>query len=120
MRGLRIGTTVAVALAVGALAAGPAHAERPDTGRAFGEDTKRQKSSDFPRCAAPPYCRSASCPVSRAIGACNDTSRCAQAGGRTTLISRRNRGMVTDTWSMPARHSALVQLSVARQSEQRG
>lgn len=37
MRGLLIGTTVAVALVVGALAAGPAHADEPDTGRAFAE-----------------------------------------------------------------------------------
>ena len=38
MRGLLIGTTVAVALVVGVLAAaGPAHADEPDTGRAFAE-----------------------------------------------------------------------------------
>ncbi len=37
MRGLLIGTTVAVALLVGVLASSAAHAEGPDTGRAFAE-----------------------------------------------------------------------------------
>jgi len=37
MRGLLIGTTVAVALVVGVLATAPAHADEPDTGRAFAE-----------------------------------------------------------------------------------
>jgi hypothetical protein len=37
MRGLLIGTTVVGALIVGVLAAAPAHADEPDTGRAFAE-----------------------------------------------------------------------------------
>jgi hypothetical protein len=37
MRGLLIGTTVAVPLVVGVLAAAPAHADEPDAGRAFAE-----------------------------------------------------------------------------------
>lgn len=37
MRGLFVGTTVTVALVVGLVVASPAHADEPDTGRAFAE-----------------------------------------------------------------------------------
>jgi len=65
MRGLLLGTTVAVALIVGALAAGPAHAEGPDTSRAFAE---------LVFAGAPLAAQSAAAPASAHTTQASDTS----------------------------------------------